>query len=161
MKALTLWQPWASFLVVPLPQPHRPKKHETRGRNIKYRGPVAIHAAKREPAWVRKAFLESFNCRAALEKFLTVNRSGDFYLENVFDALPRGEIVGGVNIVDSYPTEEMQAIGFDWLLGDFSPGRHAILTQLPRRLITPIPWRGNRGMWNLPDHVLRYQEWGG
>ena len=38
MKALTLWQPWAS-LVGPA------KTIETRGWYTNYRGPIAIHAA--------------------------------------------------------------------------------------------------------------------
>lgn len=161
MKAITLWQPWASFLVVPLSQPERPKKHETRPRNILYRGPLAIHSAKREPKWVRDLFLTDDNFRAALRKYLAENASCQLHLSEIFDALPRGQILGRVNVVDSYPTEKANVVGFDWLLGDFSPGRHAILTMLPQRLITPVPWRGAQGQWNLPDHVLRSQEWEG
>lgn len=43
MKALTLWQPWASLIAVGA------KTIETRGWATNYRGPLAIHAAKRRP----------------------------------------------------------------------------------------------------------------
>lgn len=39
MKALTIWQPWASLLV------SGQKKYETRSWATAYRGPIAIHAA--------------------------------------------------------------------------------------------------------------------
>ena len=41
MKALTIWQPWASLLV------SGRKKYETRSWATAYRGPIAIHAAMR------------------------------------------------------------------------------------------------------------------
>ena len=41
MKALTIWQPWASLLV------SGQKKYETRSWATTYRGPIAIHAAMR------------------------------------------------------------------------------------------------------------------
>jgi len=41
MKAITLYQPWASLLAI------GPKKHETRSWKTKHRGWIAIHAAKR------------------------------------------------------------------------------------------------------------------
>lgn len=41
MKAITLWQPWASLLAI------GPKKYETRSWKTKHRGWIAIHAAKR------------------------------------------------------------------------------------------------------------------
>jgi len=43
MKALTLWQPWASLIAVGA------KRIETRSWSTKYRGPLAIHAAARKP----------------------------------------------------------------------------------------------------------------
>ena len=41
MKALTLWQPWATLVAIGA------KKIETRSWKTNYRGPLAIHAAKR------------------------------------------------------------------------------------------------------------------
>lgn len=43
MKALTLWQPWASLVALGV------KTIETRSWATRYRGPLAIHAATRKP----------------------------------------------------------------------------------------------------------------
>lgn len=43
MKAITLWQLWASLLACGA------KKYETRSWATSYRGPIAIHAAKKDP----------------------------------------------------------------------------------------------------------------
>jgi hypothetical protein len=41
IKAISLWQPWASLMAI------QAKQYETRHWTVKYRGPIAIHAAKR------------------------------------------------------------------------------------------------------------------
>ncbi len=41
MKAITIWQPWASLLACGA------KQYETRSWATSYRGPIAIHAAKK------------------------------------------------------------------------------------------------------------------
>lgn len=42
MKAITIWQPWASLLATGA------KQYETRSWATSYRGPIAIHAAKKD-----------------------------------------------------------------------------------------------------------------
>lgn len=42
MKAITIWQPWASLIVCGA------KKYETRSWKTDYRGKIAIHAAKKD-----------------------------------------------------------------------------------------------------------------
>lgn len=42
MKAITIWQPWASLLACGA------KQYETRSWKTDYRGPIAIHAAKKD-----------------------------------------------------------------------------------------------------------------
>jgi hypothetical protein len=42
MKAITIWQPWASLLACGA------KKYETRSWKTDYRGPIAIHVAKKD-----------------------------------------------------------------------------------------------------------------
>ncbi len=43
MKAITIWQPWASLIACGA------KKYETRSWATNYRGPIAIHAARLNP----------------------------------------------------------------------------------------------------------------
>jgi hypothetical protein len=45
IKAISLWQPWASLVAI------RAKQYETRHWTTRYRGKIAIHAAKR---WTRE-----------------------------------------------------------------------------------------------------------
>ncbi len=52
MKALTLWQPWATLVAMEV------KKIETRCWTTKYRGELAIHAAKGFPKDARAFTLE-------------------------------------------------------------------------------------------------------
>lgn len=49
MKAISLWQPWATLIATGA------KQIETRSWATSYRGPIAIHAAKRK---VRKELIE-------------------------------------------------------------------------------------------------------
>lgn len=46
MRALTIWQPYASLF------PAGAKKFETRSWRTDYRGPIAIHAALRPMGWI-------------------------------------------------------------------------------------------------------------
>lgn len=50
-RALSLWQPWASLIALGV------KTIETRSWNTYYRGPLAIHAAKRKPEQVEHGYL--------------------------------------------------------------------------------------------------------
>ena len=47
MKAITLWQPWASLIAVGA------KRIETRSWSTNYRGPLAVHASLRRPEYQR------------------------------------------------------------------------------------------------------------
>ena len=47
MKAISLWQPWASAMALGL------KRNETRSWETLVRGPIAIHAAKGFPQYAR------------------------------------------------------------------------------------------------------------
>lgn len=47
MKGITLWQPWASAIACGV------KTHETRSWKTRFRGPIAIHAAKHVPQKIR------------------------------------------------------------------------------------------------------------
>ena len=49
MKAITLWQPWASLLACGA------KEYETRSWATSYRGPIAIHAAAKKPSTIWEA----------------------------------------------------------------------------------------------------------
>ena len=88
MRALTLWQPWASAI------PRGWKQFETRGRLTHVRGQLAIHAAAR---WGKeqKAFCEG------------LKRQHEPYPIN----LPFSAIVAVVDLVDCISVEDVPYSG--------------------------------------------------
>jgi len=137
MKALTLWQPYATLVALGV------KRWETRSWRTEHRGPLAIHAAARMPREAR-ALCEQPAFRYALR------------------AVPRPFVLGAVvAIVDLQPCRATESLldqldlGFganDGLLsqfpfGDFTPGRFAWPLGNIRRLINPIPALGAQTLW--------------
>lgn len=102
MKALTLWQPWASLVAA------GGKRLETRSWSTAYRGPLLIHAATREPPTV---------CAAAFdEEAIQVLGVSDYR------TLPRGVVVAIAELVDVRPTETVRQIARrEYLFGDYTP----------------------------------------
>lgn len=139
MKALSLWQPWASLIAIGA------KRIETRSWDTLYRGPVAIHAAKK---WDKRLMeiARSFAFDTTLRpKSLAVDRSG-------VTALPFGCIVATGRLV------RVERITFGYVrhldpleaeFGDYTPGRFAFHFEDVRALQTPIPYRGAQGLFEL------------
>ena len=67
--------------------------------------------------------------------------------------LPRGAVIGTVEIVDCVPVEELvdSLDNRERLLGDYSPGRFAWVLQNPVVFKTPIPAHGKQGWWNWEE----------
>lgn len=126
MKAISLWQPWASAIPMGL------KRFETRKWSTKYRGPLAIHAAK---------------CWGTMQQ----NMSHDFGMPD----LPFGVVVATCDLVGVYSTEfiDMCISQTERNFGDYTPGRYAwMLTNI--RCIKPFQWKGGQGFFNIPDEVF-------
>ncbi len=125
MKAISLWQPWASAIVL------GHKRVETRSWSTPYRGPLLIHAAKSPVGGLRmiKAMPELWN------EVLPVPAGQT--LEQAFRALPFGALLAQVDLVgivradnrDELRAAAVRAGGkFSPLepdLGDYSKGRFA------------------------------------
>jgi activating signal cointegrator 1 len=135
MRVLSMTQPYASAIPLHL------KELETRSWPTKYRGPVAIQAAKTWPLW----------CRT----FAAVEHK----LGRLPARLPLGAIICVAEITDCRPTEEVEAEGLigpiERLYGDYSPGRFAWhmekVVAFPEEYF--IPCRGMLGLWR-PDEKL-------
>lgn len=137
MKAISLWQPWASLWVLGF------KIHETRHWPTNVRGAVAVHAAKR---WTRETveLLHTEPFRSALMP----------YINNGSPCLPVGAFVGVVNIVDCKPVEQVALTDPDASFGDFSPGRFAWRAG-EFWTISPLPAKGRQGFWEITPEDLR------
>jgi hypothetical protein len=158
MKAISLWQPWASAIAC------GSKLIETRRWSTSYRGPLAIHAAKR---CIKDELLDvqsSWSWCAALNP-MGVHMGQK---EALWDLLPFGAIVATCELVDCRPTGSFTDTEIDvpryplaadsfgawnyWterMMGNFSPGRYGWVFSQVERLKTPIPCRGYQQLFEV------------
>lgn len=131
MKAFTVYQPYAHAIITGL------KQYETRPRRTHIRGRVAVHAGRLDEVHATK-HLSSNDFWALMAE---IGGKTD---------LPRGAVVGTVEIVDCVPVEEIihTLSERERLLGDYSPGRFAWELRNPVAFSVPIPAKGKQGWWN-------------
>jgi hypothetical protein len=168
MKALTVWQPWASLMTIGA------KEFETRGWPTNYRGKIAIHAAAKPPREamrglphdVQKAIFDSLYAEYGAQS-------------GVLELLPTGAVVAIADLVNVWRTcyhpganinramhikigaESMTLDKHDpdfdkivvpsereMLLGDWTPVRYAWQLANVKALEKPIPVKGKQGLWN-------------
>lgn len=141
MKAISLWQPWASLWLSPN------KLHETRHWSTPYRGTLLVHAAKK--------FVKDVN--SDLKDVLDDEFGGHWTMD-----LPSGVLLGAVDLVDCVPTGRIVA-GFDWsdaqridnICGNFDDGRFGWRRGAYWKFRVPIAYRGLQGLFNVPLDVVR------
>lgn len=141
MKAITLWQPWASLVA------YREKRIETRSWYTAYRGPLAIHAAKNFPAEA-KLMCKYGEFLIALSRHFPIPVFG--WDTHYFD-LPLGCVIAICRLSSCIQITESNASGLseqERAFGDFTPGRFAWMLDDVKRAKTPIPARGFQGLWN-------------
>ncbi len=143
MKGFSLWQPWASLMAAGL------KTIDTRSWATDYRGPLAIHAAKRPITGQEKALLYHWACAGLLP-------SG-FYDPYAGQPLPLGALLAVVELVACrmIPREIEPWFEREVQFGNYSLGRWAWVTRNVRRLRVPFPYRGAQGLFDaqfpVPD----------
>jgi hypothetical protein len=139
MKALSLWQPWASLWC------SRRKVHETRHWRCSHRGWLLVHAAKR--------FKKDFEPNDPLRLILDDEFGANWALD-----LPTGALIGMVNVVDCLPTEllfgDVATNPDDRECGVFSARRFAWKREDYRLFGQSIRYRGARGFFSVPDDLI-------
>ena len=157
MKALSLIQPYATLIMLGY------KTNETRSWDTKHNGPLAIAASASKPAWARKVCQENMHIRQILSAYgLT------------FDTLPRGAVLGIVNVVGTLPIagpdtylkneqphmfchpEQLKPV--ERACGDYSspgafPSRFAWALRNVVVFPEPIPCKGALSLWQVPVEV--------
>jgi len=146
--ALTLLQPWASLIAIGA------KRIETRAWQTPHRGPLAIHAHRKLPAYARELFWSS----PYFERLSEAGYGSPF-------ALPLRAIVGVAEIDDVLQVPHADMLPYyatdqtwrappiperdtdEWHFGDFRPGRYLYLLTNIRRVSPPIATPGSRGLW--------------
>lgn len=136
MKAFSLWQPHASLVIKGL------KHYETRHWWTRYRGLLAIHAAKR---WTKAEILLTADLR---DRFRVTTFDCLEYWPTV--PLPLGAMLGIVRLVGIYQTQEIapHLSLAERAFGNYAPGRFAWKLEVVEVFETPIPTAGHQGFWN-------------
>jgi len=132
MRAISLWQPWATAIAIGV------KRIETRHWSTSYPGPLAIHAAQR---WDRSQ-----------RRFAGVEQS----LGVLPKEIPLGAIVAICRLEDCGPADELvrEITQLEQRYGNYDRGRFGwILTEV-RALPQPIPFKGRQSFFDVPDHIF-------
>lgn len=143
MKALSLWQPWATLIA------DGEKKWETRSRTIKYRGLLAIHAAKNRDAMI--VYRRPFPIR---ERLLANGNSES-------QDLPLGCVVAVCTVIDCITTglwlrhycktPTKPEDDREFCFGNYEPNRWAYKLEDVRKLREPYPMAGRQSLWTLTE----------
>lgn len=165
MKVLSLLQPWATLVVIGA------KKIETRSWDTKYRGEILIHASRGT-----KREIQDMLCKDPF--FSVLNKTGYKLFgqpgqrKKITDNLPRGAIIGKAKLVTTSTTEFFQQCSGgiplnekgpynkehweeELAFGDYSPGRYGWLLSDPVQFEKPIPYKGELGLRDCSDDVLK------
>lgn len=133
MKAISLWQPWATLVAIGA------KKYETRSWATPYRGSLIIHASKR-------LYLEEKQlCWTQPFKSVLDSAGIDHY-----NKLPLGAYLCVVDLVEIIPAKnifhslDLQERAF----GNYAYDRYAWRLENVRVFPEPVPARGYQGFWN-------------
>lgn len=181
MKAITLWQPWASLVACGA------KKFETRSWATSYRGEIAIHAAARKCETKDIPAFAVYTMIQALRPITNKLAKTTMYLP--LELLPRGAIIATAELMDCHQiqaesdgtpfyrylpsaTEILQlqrdfpgqkdyrgqrirrfpaAERNELLFGDWTPGRYAWELANVQMLTEPILAKGKQGLWNWEE----------
>ena len=136
MKAISLWQPWASLVVEGF------KQYETRSWATNYRGLLAVHATKTYPSEAREIMVDLIDdYEIVSQRFQGAT-------------LPTGAVLGIVRLVSChpmYPEFIARQVDMEEAMGDWREGRHAWRLEVVERFAEPIPAKGAQGFWNWED----------
>lgn len=153
MKTISLWQPWATLVMVGA------KQIETRSWRTPYRGALLIHASQKTSRELIELCHE--------EPFRTALHAAGF---TRWQQLPRGVVLGSVQLVDCRLIADIERVpeplddrpGCSMLppvypesaFGDYAPGRFGWRLADPSPFSTPIPARGRQQLFDIPPEEL-------
>jgi len=126
MPAISLWQPWASFIAIGV-KPYETRHWRAPSRMIGTR--IVIHAAK--------------------HPVTADDREWWHHICGVDKPLPLGAMVCSALLRAVVLSESVPADDF----GDYAPGRFCWHLTEVRRFVEPIPAKGQQGFWTwqVPD----------
>ncbi|MDM9583073.1 ASCH domain-containing protein [Nostoc sp. GT001] len=142
MKAISLWQPWASFIPLGM------KRYETRSWETNYRGDLLICSAKKQSREQERIYDK------ILYKYQ--DRYPDLLIDDEWcrewDDLPRGYAIAVVTLSDCFHlTEEFiaQQSEVEIDCGDWRVGRWAWKLEDIEKIVEPFPVCGKQGFFEV------------
>jgi activating signal cointegrator 1 len=140
MRAVTVQVPYGPLIVNGI------KEYETRTRPTKHRGLILIHSGKST---------KSLNWILSQIEWTEGQKRFDAMASVLADKLVYGAIIGYADLVECYPVEDLTNVltERERLLGDFTPGRYAWQMKHARAFETPIPCKGQLGLWNVSAEI--------
>lgn len=162
MKALTVWQPWATLWACGA------KEFETRGWATSYRGPIAIHAAQKDVYSVMRdmpvkpmtavfqALQAYYGIHGGVQKKLSETQ-GCVIATAELVGCHKMVLHGGRGMSSSSPGWLETDRGIyepseqELLFGDWTPGRYAWELRNVKMLDTPVPAKGKQRIWEWEE----------
>lgn len=147
MRALSLWQPWATLIRIGA------KKCETRSWGTNYRGPIAIHAAKKvSPDFGEICHSEPF-CAALSKAGYDEMECFEFgSIVAIADLVAVKQIVLGI---PSNPKKFMIAPADpEYSFGNYEAGLYGWILDRIRPIPEAIPYKGMQGLFAIADEVF-------
>lgn len=142
MKAISLWQPWASAIALGV------KCIETRGWRTNHVGPIAICAAQHRAPELRDIFED------LLDEHDDARWAFADALDTVYDTLPFGRVVAVADLTRCVPVAELGDISeMERAFGNYADGRFGWVFGQITRLREPVPVSGRQQLFNLPAAV--------
>jgi hypothetical protein len=161
LKGLTLWNPYATAMIIAHSSGTPLKTVETRSWGTDYRGPIAIHSAKLDNFELQAAWIRAMNRPKDAEAFRGAGITS-------WESLSFGMLLGVGNLVACIPTsvirrdtearvirligEEQWESEREW--GNFAPGRFLWHVEEMDAFLTPVPYRGAQGLFNVEGITL-------
>ncbi|MDF2631418.1 MAG: hypothetical protein K0Q85_14 [Caproiciproducens sp.] len=154
LKALTVLQPYASLIA------GGHKKYETRCWSTKYRGPIAIHAGKKDPrTWLHfmnNELIDAADTALNGALFYELPRSAVIAVAELVDCIEiTGPVMGGLAILANGDMIE----GNEYIFGNYNNRPHYAWKLANVRRIDPIPAKGLQRIWNweVNENELRFR----
>lgn len=131
MKALTVWEPWATFISDGI------KVYETRSWSTNFRGNLAIHAGKQ---WTKDQDQALRNLASRHEEILP-------YLDYEWHF---GSVLVACRLVACHPVERIRGklSSLELALGNYNAERFAWELEIIKHPPEPIPAKGSQGLWD-------------
>ena len=162
MRAITIYQPWASLIAV------RAKKYETRSWQTRYRGKIAIHAAKTDK------YMRDYDVLSILPEGWAMESNPPYPDLMMAKDVPLGAVIATAELIGCWRIDSLgrgalttdyfarlsmcncggdrsittRVSGYELLFGDFEEGRYAWELANVQMLPEPMPCRGRQGLWD-------------